>query len=212
MITIDFHVHSVYSRDSIMKPEEIIAIAKREKLDGVAITDHNTILGAIAAKKVNSDKNFEVIIGEEISTDIGDVLALFIKKEIKEKKIERVYEEVKRQGGILILAHPYRKKTDYTKKTLYFFDGIEIFNSRSRRRQNFRAEKLAKSLGKLLICGSDAHLSWEIGKCRNIFHNKNIREELKKKKNRISCKYSNYLINHSLSWATEKFKRLIITK
>ena len=57
----DLHVHSKYSRDSILSPEKIISVAKRKKLDGVAVTDHNTIRGGLAAFKLNKSRDFEVI-------------------------------------------------------------------------------------------------------------------------------------------------------
>ncbi len=104
---IDFHTHTYHSFDSNMKPEVIIKVAKERDLDGIVICDHNTIKGGIEAKSVNKDKNFVVIVGAEIATDAGDVTGLFLSKEIESKKFSEVADEIKKQGGLVLLNHPY---------------------------------------------------------------------------------------------------------
>ena len=75
MLKYDLHVHTNYSKCSNMKLEVLLKTAKKRGLNGIAVTAHNTIEGALKAKKLNKDRNFEVIVGEEVSTAQGDVLA-----------------------------------------------------------------------------------------------------------------------------------------
>jgi predicted metal-dependent phosphoesterase TrpH len=105
----DLHVHSKYSYDSFLSPERIIKIARRKGLDGIAITDHNTTKGGIEALKINKDKDFQVIEGAEMKTEYGDIIGLFLSEEIRTSKFEEIMEEIKSQGGLSVLAHPYRQ-------------------------------------------------------------------------------------------------------
>ena len=82
----DLHNHTYYSKCSNLKPEILIKAAKKKGMDGIAVTDHNTMKGALEARKLNKDKDFEVILGEEIGTNFGDVIGLYLKKEIKSKE------------------------------------------------------------------------------------------------------------------------------
>ena len=94
----DLHIHSKYSFDSISEPKKIIKVAKNMGLNGVAITDHNTTKGGLEAKKINRDHDFLVIVGSEISTEIGDITGLFLSEEIKSRNSMEVIEEIKKQG------------------------------------------------------------------------------------------------------------------
>ncbi len=104
-----------------------------------------------------------VIVGSEIKTEWGDVVCLFLEKEITTRRFREVEEEVRKQGGIMILAHPYWKHT-LSEELLGGVDLVETFNSRISPGRNRKAEELALSRGLLQVAGSDAHLPWEIGK------------------------------------------------
>ena len=84
---IDFHTHTYHSYDSYMKPKKIIRIGKARGLDGIVICDHNTIKGGLETQKINCDKNFTVIVGAEIATDVGDITGIFLTKEIESRKV-----------------------------------------------------------------------------------------------------------------------------
>jgi predicted metal-dependent phosphoesterase TrpH len=175
------HLHTKYSKCSNCEPEKIIEITKKQGFTGIAITDHNTISGALETKKLNNDENFEVIIGEEVSTDIGHVLIYYVEEEIMPGKVEDVIRAAKRQKAICVLAHPYNLITgkigEITKykgfrKTLSehdadkidLFDAIEGFNARCLlKRENILSQQLAQIYKKPVIAGSDAHFPNEIG-------------------------------------------------
>jgi len=107
----DFHIHSKYSFDSIMSPKKIIKTAVKKNIDLIAITDHNTIKGGVEVKKASGD-NIKVIVGAEIKTDIGDIIGFNLNNEIKSINWEEVLDQIKAQGGLSMLPHPYRSHRD----------------------------------------------------------------------------------------------------
>lgn len=137
-------------------------ISCRKGLDGIVVADHNTIRGGLETKDINRSP-LTVIVGSEIKTEWGDVVCLFLEKEISTRKFTQVAEEVRKQEGIMILAHPYWKHT-LSEELLAGVDLIETFNSRISPALNRKAEELALSRGLPQVAGSDAHLPWEIGK------------------------------------------------
>lgn len=191
MLKYDLHIHTYYSRCSNLKPAVILKTAKKKGLDGVAITDHNTIKGALEVKKANKDPVFEVIIGEEIKTDKGEVLAYYLKKEIKPGKFAHVIKEIKAQKALAVIAHPYtfgllRKplRIDLN-KIKDSIDAIESINGRCFFKfENLKAQIKAKELNLAQTAGSDAHFAFEIGKCYTEFDG-GLRDSLEKRKMRI---------------------------
>ena len=202
----DLHIHSKYSYDSFLSPETIIRIAKKKRLDGVAVTDHGTIKGGIEALKINKDKNFQVIVGAEIKTECGDVIGMFLNEEIKSQIFMQVVEEIKEQDGLVVLAHPFRKSIVFPIDLLKYVDLIEGFNARSPKDLNKRAGELARSYRMSMTAGSDAHLGFEIGGGRTIM-NDGTKEELKRGDTEIEGEESNYYLVHGLSVLMEKIKR-----
>lgn len=158
----DFHIHSKYSYDSILSPTVILKVAKKQGLNCIAVTDHDTIKGGIKTQNLNTDKDFLVIVGCEVQTEIGDLIGLNLNEEITSKNSIEVIEEIKSQGGYVILPHPYRghKLNEYL---IEKSDVIEVFNGRSTSEQNIKALELAKKYRKPFIAGSDAHFASEIG-------------------------------------------------
>lgn len=168
----DLHIHSKYSFDSLLEPKKIIKIAKKRGLDGVAITDHNTIKGSLEAKKINKDHDFLVILGSEIGTEIGDITGLFLNEEIKSRDSLEVIAEIHEQDGIVVLPHPYRgHKIDELREILGRIELIEVFNARNNELQNHKADELVAYYEMHSIAGSDAHFSSEIGLGRTIVKN-----------------------------------------
>lgn len=166
----DFHIHSKYSHDSLMEPRKIVKRAKKVGLSCIAITDHNTISGALEAKQYEKEYDITVIVGTEILTDIGDLIGLHLSEEIRSRKWEEVIEEIHEQGGLAVLPHPYRShmEIDAVAKKV---DYIEVWNARSSEGENQKALQLGTIKPSHHLRGSDAHLYREIG-------NVNIRLDL----------------------------------
>jgi hypothetical protein len=147
-----------------MKPRKILDIAREKGLNAIVINDHNTIKGGLEAKQINPYPNLEVIVGAEIKTDAGDVTGIFLTREIESYKFTDVAREIKSQGGLVILNHPY---VDHNLDLIDYslIDFIEGYNSRLTDKQNSKAIYLAKEKKKILSAGSDAHIYDDIGKC-----------------------------------------------
>ncbi|MCD6161201.1 MAG: PHP domain-containing protein [candidate division Zixibacteria bacterium] len=167
--TVDFHVHTINSYDSLNRPESIIKKAKREKLDAVVVLDHDTTKGGMQTAAINS-ADIIIIPAVEVKTDIGDIIGLYVRQEIESREYHRVIEEIRSQKGLVILPHPYHKHE--LKNDLFdLIDLIEINNARLSKQKNQLAKELAGKHGLPVVSGSDAHFPWEIGKCAAIFDN-----------------------------------------
>lgn len=105
----DIHIHSDFS-DSSASVESILDFAVKNEFKVIAITDHNTIEGALLAKNLVETKkiNLDVIVGEEISSLDGHIVGLFLNKKINPgQTVFKTIMDIKRQGGIVITPHPF---------------------------------------------------------------------------------------------------------
>ena len=156
-----------------MKPDKIVAIAKKRGLSGIAITDHGTIRGALEAAILTDDK-FQVIIGAEIAAKEGEIIGLFLKEEIRSKIMLDAIEEIHAQGGIAIVPHPFKRNKKWDTELLSKVDAVEIFNARGEPTKfsykNSLAGNLAEKHNKTITGGSDAHFYFEIGRGLTIFN------------------------------------------
>jgi predicted metal-dependent phosphoesterase TrpH len=166
----DLHIHTQYSSCSRIKPEKLLEIAKKKGLNGIAVTDHNTIKGGLEAKKLSKDKNFEVIVGAEIKTPQGEILGYYLTKEIKSRTPAEVIDEIHSQGGLAFIAHPFtwgiiRKAMNVEWDKIKKIDGFETFNARMTFRwENELAQQFAQKQKIAQIGGSDSHFYYEVGK------------------------------------------------
>ena len=165
---VDFHVHTCYSGDSLTSLEEVIEACRKRGLDKVAITDHNTMAGAWALLEMAPDL---VIVGEEIKTDVGEIIAYFLEEEVPEGlPLQEAIARVREQGGVVGVPHPLdrlrREAMGLTHllSVIEQVDLLEAFNARTTfPADNRRALELAREWGLLATAGSDAHIAWEIG-------------------------------------------------
>ncbi|MBC7074375.1 PHP domain-containing protein [Candidatus Parcubacteria bacterium] len=185
----DLHCHSFYSKDALSSPKKLLKAAKERGLDGIAITDHDTVAGWEEAKKSAKELGLFLILGEEIKTKrngkiVGDVLGLFLEKEIKSRDILTVIKEIKSQGGIVIVPHPFffpENFKDNLEKYINLIDGIEVLNARCPfQRANKKAQEFAKKHNLAQIGSSDAHWAGNVGDAFTIAEAKNL-EEFKRK-------------------------------
>jgi len=176
----DLHVHTCHSRCSVNKPAKILKRAMKAGLNGIAITDHNQVGGAIETVKLARKfiekgllaSDFEVVIGEEVMTDQCEVLVYYVKEKIKPGRYEDVIHEVRRQGAVCSIAHPFSGGGRAHVNPKFFRnvarellpDAIEGFNGRIIfDRANKKAKALAKELGLAVTGGSDGHFAFEVG-------------------------------------------------
>ena len=176
----DLHVHSYYSKDGFETVHEIILEAKRKGLDGIALTDHNTINGIKEAKKIGIKNDIIVIAGCEIKSMYGDILAYGVTDVIKKcmSVAETIYA-IHENGGIAVAAHPYPEISHRTKMYQFLnlgFDAIETKNARSLLMNNISRKK-AEKLKIPQTGGSDAHSLREIGNAYTEINSKDKTEK-----------------------------------
>lgn len=207
----DLHIHTHHSSCSILKADTLLKIAKRVGLDGIAVTDHNTIKGGVEVSKANKDRDFEVILGIEVNTDRGHVLGLYVNKEIKPGDFFEVSDEIRRQGGIAIIAHPFRilpqlrsdlEGVDVKK----YLDAIECYNARTSYFSNRSAVKFAEKNDMAKTGGSDSHFSFEVGRSRTIFEG-GLKDAIKKRKTSVKGSNVTGLTGSLLSFFTKRVLR-----
>ena len=169
----DLHVHTYFSRCSSIKPNDLLRIARERGLNGIAVTDHNTIGGGLAVSKLNQDPDFEVIVGAEIKTPHGEIIGLYLNEEIRAREFFEVIDDIHRQGGIAIIAHPPAHFRTSLKHPCIELEGridsMEGCNSRALPYENYKAQKIASKFGFGMTGGSDAHFNYEIGRGYTVF-------------------------------------------
>jgi predicted metal-dependent phosphoesterase TrpH len=166
---IDFHVHSCYSHDGLASPAAIIAACRSAGLDKIALTDHNTIQGALALRDMAPDL---IIVGEEIRTDSGELLALFVREEVPAGlAVGEAIRRLRAQGAVIGVSHPVdrlRREAMGLENVLRIIDQVdflETYNSRCLfAADNQRAAELAAAHHLPGSAGSDAHNAGHIGR------------------------------------------------
>ena len=165
---LEFHSHTIYSKDSLTRPEALLAACQRKGIDRIVITDHNTIAGAIHAQRLDPPR---VIIGEEIMTTRGELLAAYVAEEIPAglNPLEAI-QRLRQQGAFISVSHPF----DHLRGGAWsladlleiarLVDAIEIFNARIMiSKANRQAQAFALEHRLTGTVGSDAHTAFELG-------------------------------------------------
>lgn len=191
MIKVDLHTHTCHSRDCNTPLKLVASSCRRAGIDCIAVTDHNTIAGALelqAAGKVR------VIVGEEIGTASGELIGLFLSEPVPAglSPLDTI-DRVRKQGGLVCIPHPFsrwpfpawqsvgtgngtgfvpsktvrRRNALLTHEVLAQVDMVEVMNARTPFADNWVAcQRLASMCGLIPTAGSDAHTAREIGRAR----------------------------------------------
>lgn len=169
MLAVETHCHTYWSKDCLMLPERLIAAAQAAGLDRLAITDHNEVGGGRESARLAPDF---VIVGEEIMTTEGELLAYYVQEHIPRGLTpEETIQRLRAQRAAISVAHPYDHsrsgawKEESLRRILPLVDGLEVFNARSMVRDaNALAAGFAAATGKPGTAGSDAHSYREVGR------------------------------------------------
>lgn len=180
---IDLHCHTSASFDSLASPAAVVRAAAARGLTHLAITDHDRIDGALAAREVlaaspDAAPGLTVIVGQEIRTASGDLIGVFLRDAIPPglPALEAV-AAVRAQGGLVGMAHPFdrfrgsvgRGEADATDELAAAVDWIEAWNARLVVGDgNARAAALALKTGKPGVAVSDSHTTLELGVAHTI--------------------------------------------
>lgn len=168
MWKVDLHCHTRHSRDSLTEPVKLLAAIRSKGLDKVAITEHNNLRGALALHALAPEL---VIVGEEIRTQKGELIAYFVTEEVpRGLSLEETIARLRAQGAVISVPHPcdaLRGSAIGEANLLAIIeqvDAVEIWNARCLRPEdNTRAQAIAQRYGKLATAGSDAHTPGEVG-------------------------------------------------
>ena len=167
---VDLHCHTSASFDSLAAPGAVVHAAAGRGITHLAITDHDRIDGALAARAA-APEGLTVIVGEEIRTSDGDLIALFLERAIAPGRSARdTIAEVRAQGGLVGIPHPFDRwrgsmmRDVRLEGTAQLADWIEAHNARVvAGTGNERAAALARELGLPGVAVSDAHSVLEVG-------------------------------------------------
>jgi predicted metal-dependent phosphoesterase TrpH len=166
---IELHCHTNASKDSLMQPAAMIQVCRQRGIGKLAVTDHNSLAGALAMHALAPDLT---IMGEEIMTTQGELLAYFVQEEVPGGlSPAETIARLRAQGAVIGIAHPFdRLRSGAWREAdlaavVPLVDAIEVFNARCIfAADNTRALAYAKAHGKLGLVGSDAHSYMELGK------------------------------------------------
>ena len=189
MIKVDLHLHTCHSRDCNTPLKLVATACERAGVDCIAVTDHNTIAGAL---ELQAAGRVRVIVGEEIGTASGELLGLFLREPVPAglSPLETI-RRVKEQGGLVCIPHPFsrwpfpsrqpmgagngdgflpsealrKRNALLTREVLTQVDMVEVMNARTPFADNWVAcQLLASMCGLIPTAGSDAHTAREIGR------------------------------------------------
>ncbi len=160
----DLHVHTTYSSDSIITPEDLVFYAKKRGLNAVAVTDHNQVEGA---RKIAAETDFLIIPGTEVSSLDGHIVGLNVSEAIpRGLSADETVDRIHKAGGVAIACHPYALfKGSVGQHVSAKFDAVETINASSFPfgSASSKAEKLAERFKLPRVAGTDAHYGPVIG-------------------------------------------------
>jgi len=184
----DLHVHSEHSFDSNMPIKDVIKAAAKT-LDGIAITDHDSVSGHMEAEKECKKRGLIFIPGMELKSPSGDIVLLGISEIPDIETFQELEDFIKDNNGAMFLAHPFAGPVPGTPFTempeiLKALHGIEVYNAFTPLEANLKAMKFAKEHNMTPVATTDAHHLDLIGKAftiaDNIASSEDFIENLKK--------------------------------
>jgi hypothetical protein len=184
---IDLHTHTrPLSHDSALSPNELIDAAKRARLDGICLTEHDFFWEHDAAAELARRHDFLVIPGIEVNVEHGHILVFGLERFVfGMHRLADLVRLVGEAGGAMVGAHPYRRQLPFElrdagdwsaalAKTLRnesyaHVSAIETYNGRGTQRQNEFSLDVCRRLGLPGTAGSDSHELADVGACATEF-------------------------------------------
>jgi predicted metal-dependent phosphoesterase TrpH len=170
LVLADLHMHTERSHDCAVPVPDLLDHAERIGLGAIAVTDHNVFSGAQEAVELARDRALTVIPGEEVKTDAGEVIGLFLSEEIpRGMSMGDTIAAIREQGGVTYLPHPFdRLHTIPDAGTLHRhlaeIDVFEVYNARLLFEGfNDEALRFARKYNLTMGAGSDAHVLQGVG-------------------------------------------------
>jgi predicted metal-dependent phosphoesterase TrpH len=176
MVRMELHCHTIASSDGLITYDGLVKICRQRTIDVVCITDHDTIDGALEFQQraQREGQPFEIVVGEERTLDSKcHLIGLFLRQPIRSTSLSDVIEEIRLQGGVVLVPHPYRKKDGLlgprgvSDPALLGADGYEIHNAKGSFEDNQSGRERLAGVGGV-FGGSDAHYEADVGQCLNV--------------------------------------------
>jgi hypothetical protein len=166
---IDLHCHTSASFDSLARPADVVKAAAARGLTHLVVTDHDRVDGGLAARDA-APPGLTVIVGEEINTADGDLVAAFIERPVAPgMSASESITAVREQGGLVGIPHPFDRLRGSIRSEARMLalvplvDWVEVHNARLLGGGNERAAEFARDHGIAGVAASDAHSVMEVG-------------------------------------------------
>ena len=169
-LKVDLHTHTRFSFDSWISPRRYVERAAAAGMGATAVTDHDTIEGALRVRDL--DPPFRLIVGEEILTREGEIIGLFLREAVPGRlPVEETCDRVHAQGGLVMVSHPFcrtaldRLSAEGRERILGRLDIVEVINARNPSAASDReADRWARAIDAAPAANSDAHTPRELGR------------------------------------------------
>jgi len=181
---IDVHVHSHHSPGCTLVPRDIVRRARETGLDGIVLTDTNTLDGLQEIRAAGREEGLLALCGVELVTDHGHYLCYFPNPEAVPAPpqmfgttpwpVREVVRRVREMGGVVVAAHPYDKSVERPSGDFIFtlegLSALEGLNIRRKGPANDLTVEAADHLNLPCIGASGAHPTLDdIGKAATLF-------------------------------------------
>ena len=183
---IDLHNHTwPRSHDSVLSPDDLIERARAAGLDGVCLTEHDTVWDPDALRALAEAHDFLILPGVEVSTDDGHILAFGLERyRFGMHRVDRLAPHILERNGCLIAAHPYRNQMPWdegedawaaaleraSRNPAYVHCiALEALNGRGDERENRFSRDLCRRMGLPGTAGTDSHAVHDVGKIATSF-------------------------------------------
>ncbi len=175
----DLHMHTTFS-DGWPAPQELVDYASKTELDVIAVTDHDTIEGAMRAREDAQGKRVHVVVGEEVSSRNGHIVGLFLERRIRPgMSAAATVDAIHEQGGLAVAVHPFWRTERPSRRITHGvgwlaaetdFDAVEVENATPGFYVfNQMARRLNDGLESAEVGGSDAHILDAVGRAYTVF-------------------------------------------
>ena len=162
-----FHVHTAASFDATTSLRRLLSVAAKHQVTHIAITEHNNCSSLVRARDLVASLKLriEIVPAVEYSTEVGDIIVLFVPELLEFRSYKDILREAKARGGIIVLPHPYKRRA-YPPDLIANLDLYELANFRDAAK-TFDPSPFGAIA---FIFGSDAHNWFDLPGCINNYY------------------------------------------